>query len=100
RACAMHALTYTATLAAGVGVTNHTLQLGLRPSRVAAGLLLAGVTHYVIDRREPLRKIAEAVNRGGFYRMVAPIPGAFELDQSAHRAFNTAAAFLMASGRR
>lgn len=100
RACAAHALTYTATLAAGVGVINHAFRLGLRPSRMAAGLLLAGATHYVIDRREPLRKVAEAVNKGAFYRMSTPVSGSFELDQAAHRIFNTAAAFLMATGRR
>jgi hypothetical protein len=100
RACAAHALTYTATLAAGVGVINHAFRLGLRPSRMAAGLLLAGATHYVIDRREPLRKVAEAVNKGAFYRMSTPVSGSFELDQAAHRIFNTAAAFLMATGHR
>lgn len=100
RACAAHALTYTATLAVGVGLANRAFRLGLRPGRVAAGLLLAGTTHYAIDRREPLRKAAEAVNKGGFYRTTAPVCGSFELDQTAHRVFNTAAAFLMATGRR
>lgn len=55
KACARHCLSYsTCQLAAAFGVTR---ALGLRPpwTSLLAGTAVNAVTHYVIDRREPLK---------------------------------------------
>ncbi len=109
-ACARHVATYTATagvaLAAMSSVTGARIPLG----RLAAGLALSAASHYVIDRREPLRRFAELVGLAGFYRLGMPREGrddnpclgtgAYALDQSAHVGFLFAAALIMAGGRK
>lgn len=97
KACAAHCATYTATHALGILAANRLLNLRLNPRRVATALAVAGLSHYVIDRREPLRKLAAALHKEDFYHQQAPVPGAFHLDQAAHRAFNTLAAFIAAT---
>ncbi|MFI5931267.1 DUF3307 domain-containing protein [Actinoplanes sp. NPDC051494] len=108
-ACLRHVASYTATavvaLAATAAVTGARPQLG----RVAAGLALSAVTHYVIDRRKPLRRFAELTGHAGFYQLGAPRPehddnpslgtGAYALDQSAHVGFLFAAALIIGGGR-
>jgi hypothetical protein len=107
-ACLRHVATYTATavvaLAAAAAATGTRPRLG----RVAAGLALSAVSHYVIDRRTPLKRFAEATGVAGFYRLGMPRPGrddnpslgtgAYALDQSAHVAFLFAAALIIAGG--
>ncbi|MEV5819361.1 DUF3307 domain-containing protein [Micromonospora haikouensis] len=93
-ACARHVATYTLTCAAALAATNRVTGAGMRPGRVLAGLVFSAATHYVIDRREPLRRFAEATGHAGFYRLGMPRPGrddnptlgtgAYALDQSAH----------------
>lgn len=107
-ACARHVASYTATavvaLAAASRVTRTRLPLG----RTLAGLTLSAVSHYVIDRREPLRRWAEWTGHAGFYQLGAPRPGrddnpslgtgAYVLDQSAHVGFLYLAALIIAGG--
>lgn len=93
-ACARHVASYTATAAAALAVTNKVTGAGIRPARALAALAFSAATHYVIDRREPLRRFAEATGHGGFYRLGQPRPGrddnpslgtgAYAMDQSAH----------------
>lgn len=45
----------------------------------------SGVTHYIADRRRPLKRLATKVNKSGFYAQLAPVCGPFELDQAYHR---------------
>ncbi|WP_275293209.1 hypothetical protein [Amycolatopsis sp. La24] len=103
RHCARHVASYSAgQVAAAVAVTR---VLGFR---VPLGALLAGtavnaVTHYVIDRREPLKKAARAAGLGGYldHATVQRRPGVvdesgpgtalMELDQAAHRAIGVLA---------
>lgn len=94
-ACALHVLTYTVTAAAALGVLA--LALGLRVSLPAAvlGLLVSAVTHYIADRRTPLRWMADRLRknpawleRGG---------GLYALDQSWHIGWLFVAAVVIAS---
>lgn len=58
-ACAAHVTTYTIT--AALALLALALVTDLRPSllHVALGLTISAVSHYVVDRRTPLRKIAK-----------------------------------------
>jgi hypothetical protein len=103
-ACARHVASYTATAAAALAFTEKATGAGMRPGRVAAALAVSAVSHYVIDRREPLRRFAEATGHGGFYRLGQPRPGkddkpclgtgAYALDQAAHVGFLWLAALI------
>lgn len=105
-ACARHVASYTATAAVAMAATCKVTGAGFKPGRVAAALALSAVSHYVIDRREPLRRFAEATGHAGFYQLGAPRPGrddnpslgtgAYALDQSAHTGFLFVAALIAA----
>lgn len=107
-AAARHVASYTATLAAALAVTNRVTRAGFRPSRIALALALTASTHYLIDRREPLRRFAAATGHAGFYQLGAPRPGrddnptlgtgAYALDQSAHVGLLLPAAWIAAGG--
>lgn len=107
-ACARHVASYTATAAVAMAATCKVTGAGFRPGRVFIALALSAASHYVIDRREPLRRFAEATGHAGFYQLGAPRPGkddnatlgtgAYALDQSAHTGFLFVAA-LIAAGR-
>ena len=109
-ACTRHVVSYTAT--AVVALTATALAAGERPrlGRVLAGLALSAGSHWVIDRRAPLKKFAELTGHAGFYQLGAPRPGkddnpslgtgAYALDQSLHVGFLFAAALIIAGGER
>lgn len=99
KACARHCLTYSVgQLAAALGVTR---ALGYRASwsGLLAGTALNAVTHYVIDRREPLKKFlrSELVGKEGYLAHATvqrregvvdeggPGTALMECDQAAHR---------------
>lgn len=92
--CAAHVGTYVATEALALVVTDRVTGLGLRPGRVAAALAVTAITHYIADRRRPLRRMADALgkdpawldNGGGMYAM----------DQSWHDGWHLASALIMA----
>ncbi|MEU7822935.1 transcriptional regulator [Catellatospora sp. NPDC049133] len=111
-ACARHVATYTATngaflapvIAAGYMWTGHMI---VSPVQLAAGLAVSAITHYVADRRLPLRRIAEAVGSGGYFQHNAkpladgrfeygPGSGAFELDQAWHKGWLWVATAIIA----
>jgi hypothetical protein len=106
RACAAHVATYTATalvaLLALVAATGLPLDIG----RVIAGLAVSAVTHYVADRRTPLKRLAELTGHQGFYMFGACRDGhddnpslgtgAHALDQSFHYAWLFVAALIIA----
>jgi hypothetical protein len=94
KALAGHVASYTATQAAALLVGNRVLGLGLRPRNMAAALALSGATHYLIDRRWPVRKVAEATGKGGFYELGGPLGGAYLLDQATHHLVEGFAAYL------
>ncbi|RCV53486.1 DUF3307 domain-containing protein [Marinitenerispora sediminis] len=96
-ACASHVATYTAINTAAVVAVNRWLDLGLDPRRIAAGQAVSAATHYLADRREPLRRLAYATGNGPFCEMRG---GMALLDQSAHRTVLALAAAITAGGGR
>lgn len=108
-ACARHVASYTATAGLALAAA-HTAGVRMQPGRVAAGLALSAISHYVIDRRTPLKRFAELTGNAGFYQLGAPRPGrddnptlgtgAHALDQAAHVGFLYAAALIIAGGAR
>ncbi|MFJ7910032.1 hypothetical protein [Kitasatospora sp. NPDC096204] len=95
RACAAHVATYTATQAAALLAGSRLLGVRLRPGPVAAALALSAVTHYIADRREPLRRLADATGKGTFVRLADHgMNGAYALDQAWHHAAETMAALV------
>lgn len=93
-ACAAHVATYSATAAAALYGANRRADLGLTPRAAGLALAVSAVTHYVADRRTPLRKLACATGSAKFYGLGAcrtgrddnPTlgTGAYALDQSFH----------------
>jgi hypothetical protein len=93
-ACAKHVSTYSLTAFLAVAAVAWRFDLHLHPGRLAAGLAVSAVTHYIADRRTPLRWLAERLGSGPFWQLGAPRPGrddnpsigtgAYALDQSWH----------------
>lgn len=97
RACAAHVATYTAAGAVAVLAASRRLNVPLRPAQLAAALFLNAATHYVADRRGPLRKLARLARRSGYLASCTVVRGKgeeaedtgpgtalFHLDQSWH----------------
>ncbi|MEV7023242.1 hypothetical protein [Kitasatospora sp. NPDC093558] len=95
RACAAHVASYIATQASVLLGGARLLRVRLRPGPVAAALALSAASHYVADRRDPLRRLADATGKGRFVRLADHgMNGAYCLDQAWHHAFETAAALI------
>lgn len=96
-ACARHVATYTATQALTLTVAAKWLRVPLSPSWTAAGLGVSALTHYVADRREPLRRMATATGHAPFYATnTGGMNGAYLMDQSFHYGWIFVAALLIA----
>lgn len=83
--CALHALTYTVTLAGVLGaalLVEDVAYDGRAGLVVWSALILNGLTHYVIDRRWTLEALARFMGKSGWIdtdREALP-----KLDQAAH----------------
>jgi len=105
-ACAAHVATYTATALVALAALPLVLGVPLSVGRVSAGLAVSAVSHYLADRRTPLRRLAEATGRARFYALGQPRPGrddnpslgcgSYALDQSFHYLFVFVAALIIA----
>ncbi|MFJ7909835.1 hypothetical protein [Kitasatospora sp. NPDC096204] len=94
-ACAAHVASYVAVQGAALLGGARLLGIRLRPGPVAAALALSAVTHYVADRREPLRRLADATGKGDFARLADHgLNGGYLLDQAWHHAAETLAALV------
>lgn len=101
RYCFEHVFTYTLTLAALLALAKLTLGLSLGGFWVLAGLLVSAVTHYVADRRRPLRWIAVKLGKSELWNLgTGPASGAAYLDQSWHWAWLFVSALIVAGGAR
>lgn len=97
-ACATHVTTYTAAAVAALGVLVWQLGLELSVPATVVGLAISAITHYIADRREPLRRIAVWC-RLGFYNVKGGgINGAYLLDQSWHVGWLFVASVVIAGG--
>lgn len=95
-ACAAHVGTYTATQAVTVALAAWALGLTLSPALVATGFAISALTHYIADRRVPLRILADTTGKGAFWRLAqAGMNGAYQLDQSWHIGWLFVAALVM-----
>ncbi|RSN51119.1 DUF3307 domain-containing protein [Actinomadura sp. WAC 06369] len=88
-ACARHVATLTAAKAAAAAAAVAVTGMRVRPGRLAGAMLADALSHYVIDRRRPLARLADRVGKTEFYELgsgtAAPCgTGAYALDQSAH----------------
>jgi len=105
-ACARHVATYTVTAFVAVGAVNDALGLQLDVWRLVAGLTVSAVTHYIADRRTPLKRLAALMGHRGFYALgtcragrddnPSLGTGAYALDQSFHYLFLFVAALVIA----
>lgn len=105
--CAFHVLVLTATQAAFLLVASLLDLVTIdNEFQLFAGLAVNAVSHYVLDRREPLRKLMDATGKGEFYRLGMPREGHDDnpclgtgqhfLDQSGHFNWALVAAAVMA----
>lgn len=88
-ACARHVVNMTATKLCALAVAGAVTGIRLSPKRVAVAMALDAASHYVIDRRTPLRKLAEALGKSEFYELGDPDAapsgtGAYAMDQAVH----------------
>jgi len=110
-ACAAHVATYTATGALAVTAASRRLRVPMSGGWLAAGLALNAASHYVADRRTPLRQLARLTGRAGYLQHATvvrrpdgaaqdtgPGTGLFHLDQSWHYGWIFVSA-LLAAGR-
>jgi hypothetical protein len=118
RAMAGHIASYAGAQAVALVAVNRLLDIGLKPSRIAAAVGISAATHWLIDRRWPVRKAAEALGKtgckqdgrciepehapdgsdcdGGFHALGGPLGGAYILDQSAHHLMELVASVVAA----
>lgn len=112
RHCASHVATYSAGQLAAAIVMTRALGYRLPITALAAGTAVNATTHYVIDRRVPLKRFLVAIGKSKYLehttvqRRQAPDgtpvveesgPGSalFECDQAAHRLIGGAASLVM-----
>lgn len=98
--CIQHVASLACTKLVALAVVVVVTGLELHVGAVAAGLLVDGISHYLIDRRTLLAELAERIGKADFYRMGAGHlgSGAYALDQSSHHLFLFAAALIIAGG--
>jgi hypothetical protein len=88
-ACARHVADLTATKLAALALAGAATGIGLSPRRVAIAMAIDAASHYVIDRRTPLRRLAAVLGKSEFYELGDPMAapcgtGAYAMDQAAH----------------
>ncbi len=107
-ACVRHVASYTATQALAVAAAARGPGLGLGWRRIAAGLAVSAVTHYVADRsggrwaeEGPSTRLVRFARRTGHSGWLERDPGAGPLlDQAWHRGGIAIAAAVAAGGGR
>jgi hypothetical protein len=96
-ACLRHVSTYTLTAILAVVAVCWRADYHPTLTHLTAGLAISALTHYLADRRTPLRRIAQATGSGPFYQLTGHgINGVYLLDQSWHIAWLLIAALVIA----
>ncbi len=103
--CLEHVATLTATKAAALLAALWILHVEVSTPALVAGLALDAASHYLVDRRFPLERMAAAIGKTGFYQLGQPRPGtddaphlgtgAYALDQSWHIGWLFVAALII-----
>ncbi|WP_089158311.1 DUF3307 domain-containing protein [Micromonospora sp. NBS 11-29] len=93
-ACAAHVTTYTLTALLALATVALATGLRLDPWGVAVGLTVSGVSHYIADRRVPLRRLADRLRKSSAWMERGG--GLYALDQSWHYGFLFVAALFCA----
>jgi hypothetical protein len=88
-ACARHVADLTATKLTVLAVAGAATGIRVSPRRVAVAMAIDAASHYVIDRRTPLRRLANALGKTEFYELGDPMAalcgtGAYAMDQAVH----------------
>lgn len=84
-ACATHVATLTATQGVFLGLACYATRERLNWRLLATGLAVNAMSHYVADRRTPLRRLADRIGMDAFYRSGEGLAsGAAHLDQAWH----------------
>jgi hypothetical protein len=88
-ACARHVADLTLTKLAALAAAGAATGIRLSPPRVAIAMAIDAASHYVIDRRTPLRRLAKALGKTEFYELGDPMAapcgtGAYAMDQATH----------------
>ena len=106
-ACAVHVATYTLAATVALAALALSTDLDVRLDQVAAGLAISAVTHYIADRRTPLKRLADLVGAGRFHALGIPragrddnpslCTGSYALDQSFHYLLLFVAALVIAA---
>jgi hypothetical protein len=94
-ACAAHVVSYTLTAAAALACLPLVFGVALPAGQTVAGLAVSAVSHYWIDRRAPLRRLADLLGKSPVW--LERGGGLYALDQSAHVLFLFVAALVVAS---
>lgn len=85
RACAAHVATYLLAQAAFTALAFGVTGLPVTWWKAVLGLALSGSTHYLADRRSPLRKIAAVLGKDEFWTSGEGLAsGAAYMDQAWH----------------
>lgn len=93
---ARHVASYAGAQAVALVAADRLLDIGLKPSRIAAAVAFSAATHWFIDRRWPVRRLADATGKRPFHDLGGPLGGAYILDQSAHHLMEAVAAVVAA----
>lgn len=92
-ACASHVTVYTITSLVALYAAASASDLQLHWPAVAAGLAVSAVTHYIADRRTPLRWLADRMGKSSEW--MDNHGGLAHLDQAWHIGWLLAAALTM-----
>lgn len=93
-ACLAHVTTYTITQAVALLVVLAVTGYDPNPWLVTAALAVSAATHYVVDRRTPLRRMAMALRKSPAW--LDKGGGMYALDQSWHIGWIFVAALILA----
>lgn len=99
RAMAGHVSSYHAVQLAALLLADRLLGLRLRPTRVAAALVVSAGTHALPDRRWPVRRVLQRTGSPGFADLQAPLNGPYLADQALHHGALWVAALIASGGR-
>jgi hypothetical protein len=93
-ACAAHVTTYTAAALVALLVIAWRTGLPLHPWTVVAGLAVSAITHYVADRRAPLRTLLDRLGKSPAW--LDHGGGMYACDQAWHIGWLAVAALIIA----